>query len=98
MTTGDKALRIVEAFIWVVVLVFVADNQHRYAILDSDEVFIMLSVVAGVRVGGLVSGINYPSGRWAGFRLTVSVVLPFAVLLVVLTLALLARFLWMLSA
>ena len=49
--------------------------------------FIMLSVVAGVRVGALVSGIKYPSGRWAGLGGVASVTLPFAVLIVVLTLA-----------
>ena len=29
MTRRDIALRIVEAFAWVLVLVFVADNQNR---------------------------------------------------------------------
>ena len=83
-----------ELFVWVMVLVYVADNEARYAILESKETFVMLSVIAGVRVGFFIKSLGVPSGSPQHKDWLIAVSLPFISVLSILLLALVARLIW----
>ena len=83
-----------ELFVWVMVLVYVADNQARYAILESKETFVMLSVIAGVRVGFFIQSLGVPNVNPQYKDWLVAIYLPFVSVLGILLLALVARLIW----
>ena len=88
----------VELFVWVTVLVYIADNEVRFAILESKETFVMISVIAGVRVGAFIKSFGMPTDSPQFKDWLAAIFVPFGSILVILLLALVARWLWLIVA
>ena len=75
-------------------IVFTAIYKTRFLLLESGDIYTILSIMAGIRITAYLTKLIPDPGKHPVLDLLLSTTLPFLTLIVILIIAMIARILW----